>query len=327
MLALLTLSALAQESVSLSGVTTMSPCESDRPSLTFHAMEPGHLLAELTCGDHEFSVSEDVRSGSEVKLDIRIPPGEFSCSGQMVMSLANGATVQQTLKMDVACLPLMSWETSAEDANVDENTLVVHPSRPLVEANLEIYGSSGQVVLTAGANLFDPHNPTFSWTGDFEEVKLIVRAKDKFGFGGLLELTPWHYAIPHEDVVFASGSHTIDGPEVPKLDKTWKDTVDVMNKYGAIVKIKLYVAGYTDTVGGGGSNQALSERRARAIAQWFKGAGFGGEIFYQGFGEKGQAVQTGDEVDEVRNRRAIYILAAERPPHSPDLPGANWKRL
>ena len=91
--------------------------------------------------------------------------------------------------------------------------------------------------------------------------------------------------------------------------------------------IKLYLAGYTDTVGDGGGNQALSERRARSIAAWFRNRGFSGEIAFQGFGERGQAVQTGEGVDEARNRRAVYILAASPPPTSPGLPGSNWSRL
>jgi hypothetical protein len=327
MLVVLTVSAFAQQSVSLSGVTTMSPCESERPSLTFHAMESGTLRAALDCGPHHFEVNQDVASGTDVTLAIGVPPGEYTCSGEMVMELANGATVQQGLNLEVACLPPLTWQTSYEDVNLAENTLVVHPSRPLAEARVEILTVGGEVGAASDADLSDPSNPSFSWSGDFEEVKIAVRGKEKHGFAWVLELTPWHYAIPHEDVVFASGSPAIEGAEVPKLEKTWADTVDVLNKYGSIVQIQLYVGGYTDTVGAGGSNQALSERRARAIATWFRNAGFSGEIFFQGFGERGQAVTTADEVDEVRNRRAVYILAAERPPPSPDLPGTSWNRL
>ena len=327
LLALVALTSLAQESVSLSGVTTMSPCDSDRPSLTFHAHEPGAIDAVVDCGGHTFRASQAVSSGADVKLELRVPPGEYTCTGDLTMALDNGATVQLPLNLDIACLPVLEWKTSQEDVDIAANTLVVHPSRPLVEATMEIYGADGGVALTSGADLSDPSNPTFSWSGDLEEVKILVQGKDKQGFAGFVELTPWYYDIPHEDVVFASGSHAIDGPEMPKLNKTWTDTVDVMNKYGSIIQIELYVGGYTDTMGGDASNLALSERRAKSIASWFRNSGFGGAIYYQGFGERGQAVQTADGVDEVRNRRAIYILAAERPPSSPDLPGANWKRL
>ena len=82
------------------------------------------------------------------------------------------------------------------------------------------------------------------------------------------------------------------------------------------MKLQLFVGGYTDTVGDIASNLQLSERRARAIASWFRAQGFERPIYYQGFGERGLTVQTADEVDEVQNRRAVYIAAAEPPPYT-----------
>ena len=133
--------------------------------------------------------------------------------------------------------------------------------------------------------------------------------------------------IPHEDVVFASGSHAIPGAENPKLESSWTSVSEVFAKYGAVVEVKLYVAGYTDTVGDAGSNQGLSERRARSIATWFRQRGFAGPVFYQGFGESVLAVQTPDGTDEQANRRALYVLAAQAPPVSPPLPRSDWKQL
>jgi outer membrane protein OmpA-like peptidoglycan-associated protein len=140
-------------------------------------------------------------------------------------------------------------------------------------------------------------------------------------------LSPWAYAVPHEDVVFGSGAHAIVADEVPKLERCWSDVQAVIAKYGDVVKIQLYVAGYTDTVGATGSNQQLSERRARAIAEWFRGRGFSGDIHYQGFGEGALAVPTGDEVDEGANRRALYVLAAEAPAPSAEMPAQRWTTL
>ena len=82
-----------------------------------------------------------------------------------------------------------------------------------------------------------------------------------------------------------------------------------------------------DTVGDAASNQGLSERRARAIAAWFRQRGFRGAVWYQGFGEGVLAVGTPDETDEPANRRAIYVLAADKPPVSDVLPRQAWKRL
>ena len=109
--------------------------------------------------------------------------------------------------------------------------------------------------------------------------------------------------------------------------KIYKTLREKYKKFKKIAKVNLYVAGYTDSVGDASSNQTLSERRAKEIAKWFRSSGFKGNIFYQGFGEKGQAVPTADNVDEVRNRRSLYIVAAEKPATSQDLPYRQWKPL
>ena len=106
----------------------------------------------------------------------------------------------------------------------------------------------------------------------------------------------------------------------------WSATV-ALPKYGSVVEVRLYVAGYTDTVGAAAGNQALSERRARAIATWFRNRGFTGAVQYQGFGESVLAEPTADEVDHAANRRALYILAAQTPPISTALPRSAWKAL
>ena len=105
------------------------------------------------------------------------------------------------------------------------------------------------------------------------------------------------------------------------------DSKLIFEKYASIAKANLYVAGYTDTVGNASSNLSLSHKRAKAIATWFQNAGFKGDIYYQGFGEKALAVATKDNVDEPRNRRALYVVAAEAPAISADLPSKNWKKL
>jgi outer membrane protein OmpA-like peptidoglycan-associated protein len=100
----------------------------------------------------------------------------------------------------------------------------------------------------------------------------------------------------------------------------------VVARYGSVVDIELFVAGYTDTVGSTASNQGLSERRAEAIAGWFARRGFAGPIWYQGFGESVLKRATPDETDELVNRRALYLLAAEVPPPSAELPHRNWRK-
>ena len=62
-------------------------------------------------------------------------------------------------------------------------------------------------------------------------------------------------------------------------------------------------------------------------ASWFQKRGFPGAIWVQGFGESVLAVGTPDETDEPANRRCVYVLSAQAPRPSPDLPKAAWTRL
>ncbi|MET0410467.1 MAG: OmpA family protein, partial [Polyangiaceae bacterium] len=84
-------------------------------------------------------------------------------------------------------------------------------------------------------------------------------------------------------------------------------------KHGSLGTIRLFIAGHTDTVGSREHNLALSSKRARAIAAWFRKSGLSLPIAYQGFGEQALKVVTADEVDKLDNRRVDYVLGLEPP--------------
>jgi OOP family OmpA-OmpF porin len=69
------------------------------------------------------------------------------------------------------------------------------------------------------------------------------------------------------------------------------------------------VEGHTDTSGTHEHNQALSDARARAVADVLAREGVERDrIRTEGMGEAGLAVQTGDGVREPRNRRVVVRL-------------------
>ncbi|MEZ4238662.1 MAG: OmpA family protein [Myxococcota bacterium] len=296
------------------------------PSVTFHAAVEGFVAAALDCGGRRFSLKQRVAAGASVTLPLEgLPAGRHRCAGQVRLERPGGDWAEAPLALDVAVLEALGWQVSPEDLDLAAHTLVVHPSRPLREAVVEVRGVGGEIVATETAVLVDPLAPTFSWTADDEVLALTVTGVDEAGISGTLALSPWHYAIPHDDVVFPTGQHTIPAAEVAKLDRCWSDVARVLDKYGDVVEIQLFVAGYTDTVGDAASNQALSERRARAIATWFVQRGFPGPVWFQGFGESALAVATADETESAANRRALYLLAAQRPATSRDLPRDAWQ--
>jgi outer membrane protein OmpA-like peptidoglycan-associated protein len=98
-------------------------------------------------------------------------------------------------------------------------------------------------------------------------------------------------------------------------------------KYQAIGPIRLFVAAHTDTRGSKEHNRALSLRRARAIAEWFRQNGLRLPIAYQGFGEQALKVVTADEVDEIQNRRVDYMLSIDPPRFKVSGTVLDWQTL
>jgi len=179
-----------------------------------------------------------------------------------------------------------------------------------------------------------PPGGTFEVTWPATEVFMIwVRGEDEFGRFTEYKLVPWAVEIPHTEINFDSGKWDIKNQEAPKLD----DAVAVaFHELIALEKVndavnanlspQLYIVGYTDTVGNAGSNQKLSNSRAKQIAQYFYEKGFWAEIYYAGMGERGLRVETDDNVDEVRNRRALYLIGVQKPAGGGQIP-SSWKRL
>lgn len=72
---------------------------------------------------------------------------------------------------------------------------------------------------------------------------------------------------------------------------------------------RVIVEGYTDTSGGAAANMALSEARARAVADVLARHGVSrARIETRGFGETHLAVPTGDGVREAKNRRVVIRI-------------------
>ncbi|HHO54263.1 MAG TPA: hypothetical protein ENK18_26180 [Deltaproteobacteria bacterium] len=318
--------ALAGDALTFDAVTTVVVGQG-QPSLTLHPWVEGTVRVSLVCAGRPIEREQGVAPGTDVVLPIvGLPEGKHPCTGTVRLEQPDGAWAQVPLSFEVRLLQPLSWRWSASDLELEAGTLVVHPSRPVTEARLEVVGLGGATVASAVADLTDPSHPTFSWQTPEEVLQLVVTGTDGAGTEGRLELSPWSYAIPHDDVVFDSGSAVIQAAEVGKLEACWGEVQRVIAGYGDVVDIELFVAGFTDTVGPAEANMALSRLRARTIAGWFRDRGFTGAIWFQGRGESGLAVATADEVDEVRNRRALYLLAAE-PPISELLPSSAWKSL
>jgi len=160
-------------------------------------------------------------------------------------------------------------------------------------------------------------------------MKLRIVAAD--GTVSNLELIPWSVSIDHEDVNFATDSAVIDATESGKLDSSVTKIAEVVKRSEKFMKMTLYVAGHTDTVGANAKNRKLSLDRARSIAAYFRKQGIKLPIAFAGFGEEVLKVKTADSTDERANRRADYVIgpSAGAPPFKgPYLKAkAEWKQL
>lgn len=316
------------DALRFSAVTSVLHGQED-PRLLVTVRPGGTLKLQLGCGARRYDATYTLAPGSEMVIPLRgLAAGVHQCEGMASVVASDGSTGDLPLSLTVALLPRLDLKAVYQDIDFAAHTLQVHADRAVSAASVTVIGPGGALIGEAEADLSDPLNPRFQWpAGGAEVVKFEVVAQDELGFRSMLTLSPWSYAIPHVDVVFASNSATITAEEAPKLEQTWAELTRVLELYGQVVEVKLFVAGYTDTVGAGAANQTLSERRAQAIAQWFRKRGFSGPIAYQGFGERALAVPTGDEVDEQLNRRAAYIVAAQVPPISEQVPADAWRSL
>mgnify|MGYP002777746313 FL=1 len=205
----------------------------------------------------------------------------------------------------------------------------------------KVFNTDGDVIFNdSGAGGWKA-NERIELRWDTQDDVFLVKARFEGAQGQFGEhiLAPMAIDIPHTEVVFDSGKAIIKGEQAPKIDEA---AAVAMHKLAAVENAKkavgnaldgaayvpkLFISGYTDTVGKPGDNQKLSEGRARAIAEYFHQKGVWSEIYFTGMGEKGLKVQTADSVDEEKNRRAVYVISFQPPTGAWfPAPGA-WKKL
>ncbi len=217
---------------------------------------------------------------------------------------------------------------------LDEHRMEIRMSRPPGKIEITVTSEDGRVIAdldqdftgkSAGAPL------VVSWDQPRDQPigSIDLKMYDRDGHYIEQEYSAWYVPIPHEDVNFRTDSSDIDAPEVPKLDQAFAKVQEVLSKDKAREhkNLTLYIAGHTDTVGNAAYNMRLSLARAQSLARWFRQRGVRIPIAYEGFGETALRVQTPDQTDEPRNRRADYILADEPPPIKTVGFRPGWKRL
>lgn len=231
--------------------------------------------------------------------------------------------------------------------NVEKRYVEVTLSSPAGHAEIEVFSDDGtkmgegKAVFTGqppGTWLRIPWEGTSAAVSDSVVLRLSIVLHDQEGESAHINLYPWFVSVPHEDVNFDSNQTLIRESEQAKLEDSLRRIMAVLDRVektllkwseqgvvlGTPPSPMLFVTGHTDTVGADGDNLVLSRGRAKAIATYFRQKGFRMPIFFVGNGERAPRVKTGDNVGEVRNRRADYTLTLQPPP---TLSGTSWTKL
>jgi outer membrane protein OmpA-like peptidoglycan-associated protein len=265
------------------------------------------------------------QKGASAKYQLVIDGGQMSAdfAFEMVKPAAQGKVGKLKVK------------SSREDV-VKRRTATYETSFALSNYEYKIYDSDGDVI----AQKLVTDNPvpaggefSVKWDSRAEVFMVWVRGEDEHGRFTEFKLVPWAVEIPHTEINFDSAKYDVKTDESAKLDEAVAvafHELDALEKVNEAVQAnitpKLYIVGYTDTVGPGPMNDELSRNRAKAIAKYFFDKGFWAEIYYQGMGERALRVHTDDNVDEVRNRRALYLIGVDNPPPGGQVP-SQWKKL
>jgi len=251
----------------------------------------------------------------------------------LVFALASRAAIAEPARRPPARLGV-----TYDSSHLDLDGRVLHFKLPVParSADLVAIGEDGDEIGTGSATYTDEPVTAWlpiTWTQKRGTrvmiLKLRVVAAD--GRATNVELVPWSVTIDHEDVNFRTDSAVIDPDQEAKLEASLAQIDTVVRRAQRFMKMTLYVAGHTDTVGSAAKNRKLSLARARAIASYFRRKGLAIPISFAGFGEDVLKVKTPQETDAAANRRTDYVIgpsAAPPPFKGPYLKArVHWQRL
>ena len=308
----------------------------ERPAIT---VSPQSAVKKLSIelrradGNSQTLKARRIKAGKMKVLPFKQPIGRHTYTATFKVMWADGSPSSEfTTTFEATRVGELKLSIDAGDVDMEERRLRFRVTNPAAKAELVLLGARGKrldLVEVEFENAAVGEALSITWdapAGGEELLALDLKVTDVAGFWTGMRITPFSIEIPHEEVEFESGKAIIRAAESPKLEKTLTLIQKALADHGTLLSLKLFVAGYTDTVGGSASNQALSDRRARAIAAWYRKSGVKVPIYYRGFGEEVLVEETPDNTPSAANRRALYVLSSQQPTGS-QFPGGGWRRL
>lgn len=247
--------------------------------------------------------------------------GKAAYTGTLAVQIPGEKPWSEELSFETLVRAPLKVSYDIDHLDLDKRVLQFKLSRPAGAAELVVIGEDGKPLGTGTATYTKPAPDTWlpiTWTqpAGTRVMMMKLRVVSADGLATNVELIPWSVSIDHEDVTFRVDSAVIEPGESAKLDASLDKITEVMKRAERFMKMRLYVAGHTDTVGTSAKNRKLSLARARAIATYLRRKGIRIPIAFAGFGEEVPKVKTPDATDEPANRRADYVIgpAAGAPP-------------
>ncbi len=275
--------------------------------------------------------AKNLGAGSTQAINFKHGLGTLAYKAEASVVWGDGTKEAFTLELSATRVGKLAMDISSEDVDLDARTLKARVNNPAASIELAIYNEGGEEIWS-GRETFEPPaaagtNLTLSWDAPKDKILYMqLKIFDIAGYWVGMRITPFSIEIPHDELVFDLGQSSVRADQTHKLEATMTHIQDALAKHGTLLQLKLFIAGFTDTVGDHASNRALSNARARSIAAWFRKRGIKIPIYYAGFGEEVLAKKTPDETEEEANRRAIYILSSHTPAGK-DVPHNDWKPL
>ena len=249
--------------------------------------------------------------------------GRSQWSGSLTVEFEDGTSGSMPLSFATEGLSSFKFKITEDTELIKKNIVEITSEHDTAKIDVEVYGEGGDLLASQGfaqdnVKAGTPMRVEWLPKKDGLVLRLHVVVHDTAGAFQSSDAFPYTISIPHEEVEFEFGKADIRPTEEPKLVKAVSEIERAVKLYSDAVKvegvqIRLFVHGHTDTVGSPGANQALSERRARAIAQWFAKKGVKVGVYARGFGESALKVETPDETENQQNRRVDYDVAVNPP--------------
>jgi outer membrane protein OmpA-like peptidoglycan-associated protein len=311
-----------------------------KPQLLLTATQPvTDIRVDLDRDDGKrFSMKHaGLAKGKSVTLDIGDgAAGKSSWKGTISAQVTGAEKWSHDVTFDTRVSAPIKVTYDIEHLDLEKRELQFKLSRSADTAELVVIGDDGKELGKGSAKLTgEPADKwlPITWTqpANTRVMMMKLRVAGNDGVASNVELIPWSVTIDHEDVNFATDKSVIEPSENAKLDASLGKINEAIKRSEKFIKMKLYVAGHTDTVGDSAKNRKLSLARALAIGTYFKNKGITIPIVVAGFGEDVLKVKTPDKTDEAANRRADYVIgpAMGAPPFKgPYLKvRADWKQL